>query len=45
MLSNGENPLWVSQMLGHKSLDITLQKYSKYIKREELTRKTTYLDI
>lgn len=45
MLSNGENPLWVSQMLGHKSLDITLQKYSKYIKREELTRKISYLDI
>lgn len=45
MLSNSENPLWVSQMLGHKSLDITLQKYSKYIKREELTRKISYLDI
>lgn len=45
MLSNGENPLWVSQMLGHKSLDITLQKYSKYIKRENQKRKLSYLDI
>jgi integrase len=45
MLSNGENPLWVSQMLGHKSLDITLQKYSKYIKRENQKRKISYLDI
>ena len=45
MISNGENLLWVSQMLGHKSLDITLQKYSKYIKREELSRKISYLDI
>lgn len=43
MLSNGENALWVSQMLGHKSLDITLQKYSKYIKQNK-ERKTTYLD-
>ena len=45
MLSNGENPLWVSQMLGHKSLDITLQKYSKYIRRNEQQRKISYLDI
>lgn len=44
MLSNGENPLWVSQMLGHKSLDITLQKYSKFIKRDNKNRKLTYLD-
>lgn len=44
MLSNAENPLWVSQMLGHRSLDVTLQKYSKYIKKETLKRKTTFLD-
>lgn len=44
MLSNGENSLWVSQMLGHKSLDITLQKYSKFIKRDTKDRKLTYLD-
>jgi integrase len=43
MLSNGENPLWVSQMLGHKSLNITLSKYSKFIKTNG-TRKITYLD-
>ena len=43
MLSNGENPLWVSQMLGHKSLNITLEKYSKFIKSNE-SRKHTYLD-
>lgn len=45
MLSNGENALWVSQMLGHKSLDITLSKYSKYIKKDISKRKITYLDI
>lgn len=45
MLSNGENALWVSQILGHKSLDITLQKYSKYIKKDISKRKRTYLDI
>ena len=44
MLSNSENPLWVSQMLGHRSLDVTLQKYSKYIKKEVSKRKTTFLD-
>lgn len=43
MLSNGENPLWVSQMLGHKSLNITLSKYSKFIRSNE-ARKITYLD-
>lgn len=43
MISGGENPLWVSQMLGHKSLNTTLIKYSKYIKRNEL-RKYTFLD-
>ena len=45
MLSNGENALWVSQMLGHKSMDITLQKYSKYIKMDTKNRKLSYLDI
>lgn len=44
MISGGENPLWVSQMLGHKSLNTTLTKYSKYIKRNEL-RKYTFLDL
>ncbi|MBU0923907.1 site-specific integrase [bacterium] len=43
MLSNGENPLWISQMLGHKSLNVTLDKYSKFIKND-VSRKSTYLD-
>lgn len=43
MISNGENLLWVSQMLGHKSLNTTLLKYSKYIKKSG-ERKYTYLD-
>ena len=43
MLSNLENPLWVSQMLGHKSLVITLNTYTKYIKKERRA-KTTFLD-
>ena len=43
MISNGENIFWVSQMLGHKSLNITLEKYSKFIKNDEI-RKITYLD-
>lgn len=43
MLSNQENPLWVSSMLGHKSLSITLDIYTKYVK-EDRTVKTTFLD-
>jgi len=43
MLSNGEELLWVAQMLGHKSPNITLEKYSKYI-RKKRDRKTTFLD-
>jgi integrase len=44
MLSNKEEPLWVSQMLGHKNLNITLEKYTKYIRVERAGRKTTFLD-
>ena len=44
MLSNKENPLWVSQMLDHKTLNMTLEIYTKYIKEESAPRKTTFLD-
>ena len=44
MLSNNESLLWVSQMLGHKSLNLTLDIYTKYIKEERTKRKTTFLD-
>lgn len=43
MLSNKEDIFWVSQMLGHKSINITSEKYSKYIKSTR-ERKTTFLD-
>lgn len=43
MLSNGEELLWVAEMLGHKNPQVTLQKYSKYIRRKR-ERKTTFLD-
>lgn len=43
MLNEGENLLWVSSMLGHKNSDVTLKKYSKYIKKEEICR-ATFLD-
>ncbi len=43
MLSNGENQLWVSQMLGHKDFNTTYSKYSKYIKSSK-GRRRTYLD-
>lgn len=43
MLSNKEDPIWVSAMLGHKSLNITLEKYTKFI-RIDRKRKQTFLD-
>ncbi len=43
MLSNGENQLWVSEMLGHKDFTITYAKYSKYLKKSG-SRRTTFLD-
>lgn len=35
MLSKGENIMWVSWMLGHKSTQITLNFYSKYLPSEQ----------
>ena len=43
MLSNKEDIFWVSKMLGHKNPNITLEKYSKYIKSNR-TKKTTFMD-
>ncbi len=43
MLTNGEDLMWVSATLGHKSADITLKKYTKYIRRKN-ERKLTFLD-
>ena len=30
MISNGEDVLWVSNMLGHKHSSMTLEKYARY---------------
>ena len=43
MLSNGEDILWVSFMLGHKTANITLEKYTKYMRKKRV-RKNTFLD-
>ncbi|WP_141048241.1 site-specific integrase [Aliarcobacter cryaerophilus] len=43
MLSNREDMFWISKMLGHKSMNITLERYSKYIKNSR-DKKTTFLD-
>ena len=37
-LSDGVNILWVSKMLGHKDISITLNTYTKFIKEEEEKR-------
>jgi integrase len=43
MISAGEDILWVSQMLGHKNLQMTLSKYAKFIKTNKVKR-ATFLD-
>lgn len=40
MLQRGEEPLWVSAMLGHKNLDITYKTYAHYLPRKEVERAT-----
>ena len=38
MLSNKEDILWVSNMLGHTDSTMTLSKYSRYIQRDKKKR-------
>ena len=38
MIENGEDILWVSNMLGHADASMTLQMYAKYRKREGIKR-------
>ena len=38
MISNGEDILWVANMLGHKDSTTTLEKYARYIKQEKRSR-------
>jgi len=43
MLENGEDILWVSNMLGHKDSTMTLSRYARYIKRDD-KRRATFLE-
>lgn len=43
MLSNKENIFWVSKMLGHKNPNITLEKYSKYIKSNRTKKQPLWI--
>ena len=38
MISNGEDILCVSNMLGHKDSSMTLEKYARYVKRNDKKR-------
>ncbi|MEK6658860.1 MAG: tyrosine-type recombinase/integrase [Campylobacterota bacterium] len=38
MLENGEDILWVSNMLGHTDSTMTLSRYARYIKRDDKKR-------
>jgi integrase len=39
-LENGEDILWVSNMLGHVDSTMTLSRYARYIKRDDKKRAT-----
>jgi len=43
MIASGEDVLWVANMLGHKSANITLQVYAKYTKNDKKQRATFLL--
>ena len=43
MLENGEDILWVSNMLGHTDSTMTLSRYARYIKRDD-KRRATFLE-
>ena len=43
MLSNNEDILWVSNILGHTDSTMTLSKYSRYIKCDKKKR-SQFLD-
>jgi integrase len=38
MIANGEDILWVSNMLGHVSSKMTLDRYARYLKRDKKIR-------
>ncbi len=40
MLQKGEEPMWISQMLGHSNLNITYKVYAKFIKNSNKERAT-----
>lgn len=43
MIANGEDVLWVSNMLGHKHSSMTLEKYARYC-RLKSRRRATFLE-
>ncbi len=43
MISNGEDILWVSKMLGHTTSAMTLNKYARYIENKDKKRGTFLL--
>lgn len=38
MISRGADIVWVSNMLGHKNVSITLSTYTKFIKEDDEVR-------
>jgi len=44
MISNGEDILWVSKMLGHTTSAMTLNKYARYVENKDKKRGTFLMD-
>ena len=45
IVNNGIDMLWVSKILGHKDLSITLKIYAKYIKEDDKVRLNNIMKI
>lgn len=38
MITAGHNILWISQMLGHKDISITMKVYARFVKEDDEKR-------
>jgi integrase len=43
-LMAGANPMWVSRQMGHASMKMLLERYSKWIDREDQSRECSKIE-
>ena len=44
MISNGEDILWVANMMGHKDITMVMKKYAKY-RKDDSVKRAAFLDV